>query len=176
MQRFLIVLLLIVGLVSVPVAPVAAADGGSLIDILTPVKNAVWSLFEWVQDWFRGMICRFRVGVYNAIAKYVCMECRAIMVEPGEVGGEPPGGGGAGPACYDLPDCECALCPSWLKDNKEVLSRAIAWFVGAANVMGMFIPWSFWATLHVAYMQAAVALWFIRLVAKLGMMMFGAVT
>lgn len=177
-HRMLLVLLLIVGLVAVPVRPVVAEDGGGWIDILTPVKNAVWVLFGWIQDWFRGMICRFRVGLFNAIAKYFCMECRAITVEPGEIpDGDPPGGGGGGlPACYDLPDCQCALCPTWLSEHKQTISTAIAWFVGAGNVLGMFIPWSFWATLYVAYIQAAAAIWFIRLVAKVGLLMFGAVT
>jgi len=170
--KILIVFLLIVGLVLVPATPASAAEGD------LGWSPATW--FPWLLNNFKffvqAALCKLRVAVFNAIGAYFCVQCEVDqreIVEIPEEGGE---GGSGGSSCHDIEGCECALCPGWLSEYKMHIVDTLSWVVGAGNVLQEFIPWQLWATLYVAYLNAAAFLWAVRMVSKLGLMMFGVVT
>jgi hypothetical protein len=172
MWRTLLILLLTVVAVLVPVATASAATG--LIG-----DDGGWFqwIFDAIQEWVQGMFCRFRVAAFNAIGKWFCVECSVSVTAPGEIpdDDDPGGGGGGSGTCHDIPDCECALCPGWLSDYKDLVAEGVSWIIGAGNFLSKFIPWQLWATLYVAYLNVIVLMWVIRLVTKFGMMFFGRV-
>lgn len=143
-----------------PILAQESEDPSWVGSLASKVAQAIYTAV--VSLWL-DIICRMRTGIVDAVASFWCLKTNGGADNPETMNA----------LLVPIPDCECSVCTTALSDYKEYIIEGVEWTAGANNVFSKFTPWQLWSTLYGAYILAAISLWVVRLLSKLGVWFFG---